>query len=119
MEILDAIRRIDTGRQVWPLRPLKMVSIKEIEDMSNAPIDCEYIVRYELRLGCNVMVNAKQQRNDDYMHYNQKKMTAMFADTLYREVCDELREILVYTYENYGDRELGDMLNNLLNRLRP
>jgi hypothetical protein len=119
MQILDKVVLIDHGRQVWPTRPIRTIAIKEVEDCSLSTVDINYVVRHELRLGCNTMVTHSQKKDPGYMDHNRRKVTAMIAETLYGEVCQDLREIMIYVYETYGDRDLEEKLNQLYRKMRP
>jgi hypothetical protein len=118
LEILSKIEMRDTGKRQVPMRPLNAMIIKEV-DTFGGPMDVDMLYRHELRLGCNTVINNSMKQDPNWLQHNEMKVKRMFAECLYKEVVDDLHDILVYSYEHYGDRELEDMIGTLINKMRP
>jgi hypothetical protein len=121
MEIFEHIMQLDDGKCVMPTRPLPVIAYKDTEkfEFPSKPSDQEFLIRYELRLGCNQIVAAKELRDPEYIRLNKHKAAQLIAETLYSEVTKDLHQLLVYTYEKIGDRKLDNMISALLKKLRP
>ena len=117
--ILEQIEHIDTGKREYPMRPLSLTVIKEVDQLPTTAYDVDLLYRHELRLGCHTRVTATERGDPMLRGLHERKVTRMFAECLYKDVVDDLHDILVYSFENVANRELEGMVGDLIKRLRP
>lgn len=118
MKILEAIQTRDTGKRVYPTRPMTTRVNREVEQLDHMHWPPNLIeVRHDLSWHTRTL--RPEDAGKDWYDFNEKRVVRMFAETLFGDVTADLLQILLYVQENHYDPELSEMLNNLIRELRP
>ena len=112
MKILDGIMSRDTGERVLDTRPIRTTVVRELGEL-RFPDVC-IITSHELKIR---MVSRLPEGDTQGLIYNEKKARAMISETIYGEAIGDLRDIQLFIYQNYNDRELEEMITKLIRKM--